>query len=82
MVHNFADVIKLLMKENITPTQANGFYYLLAPFWSMTVSAFAAAGDSSGRAHGTGGTPFRFQAANFSVGFFIFFPSPAWGFLE
>src|SRR5690348_12958948 len=38
LVHNFADVIKLLWKENITPSSAHRFYYLLAPFWSMTLS--------------------------------------------
>lgn len=38
MIHNFADVVKLLMKENITPSHANQFYYRLAPLWSMTLS--------------------------------------------
>ena len=38
MVHNFSDVVKLLNKENITPSHANRFFYAMAPFWSMTVS--------------------------------------------
>jgi NADH-quinone oxidoreductase subunit H len=38
LIHNFADVLKLLFKENITPAGAHRFYYLLAPFWSMTLS--------------------------------------------
>lgn len=38
MIHNFADVVKLVMKENIVPSSVNRFYFFLAPFWSMTVS--------------------------------------------
>src|SRR6185369_15270333 len=37
MIHNLADVVKLITKEGILPSQANRFYYLLAPFWSMTL---------------------------------------------
>ncbi len=68
MVHNFSDVVKLLNKENITPTNANRFFYAMAPFWSMTVSLLplliiplAAPIDVFGR-------NVRFQAANFDVG--------------
>ncbi len=37
MIHNLADVVKLMTKEGIVPSHANRFYYLLAPFWSMTL---------------------------------------------
>ena len=37
-IQNFADTLKLLMKENLDPRQVHGFYFLLAPFWSMTVA--------------------------------------------
>jgi len=68
MVHNFADVIKLLMKENITPSHANGFYYLLAPFWSMTVSLLPLLVVPLAAPIELAGHTIRFQAANFSVG--------------
>ena len=68
MVHNFADVIKLLMKENITPSHANGFYYLLAPFWSMTVSLLPLLVIPLAAPIELAGHTIRFQAANFSVG--------------
>ncbi len=32
MIHNIADVIKLLTKEEFFPTKANRFYFVLAPF--------------------------------------------------
>jgi len=37
MIHNLADVVKLMTKEGIVPANANRFYYLLAPLWSMTL---------------------------------------------
>ncbi len=68
MVQNFADVVKLLMKENIVPANVNRFYFMLAPFWAMTVSLlpllvvpFAAPLDFAGRT-------VRFQAADPGVG--------------
>src|SRR6185295_10576340 len=68
MIHNFADVIKLLMKENITPTHANKFYYLLAPFWSMTVSLLPLLVIPLAAPLTLAGHTFRFQAADFGVG--------------
>ncbi|MEZ4655722.1 MAG: NADH-quinone oxidoreductase subunit H [Candidatus Eisenbacteria bacterium] len=37
-IHNFADVMKLVMKEDITPGNVHKFYFLLAPFISMAVA--------------------------------------------
>lgn len=68
MIHNFADVIKLLNKENITPDGANRFYYLLAPFWSMTVSLLPLLIIPLAAPINAFGHSIRFQAANFDVG--------------
>lgn len=37
-VHNFADVMKLVMKEDITPHGVHRFYFLLAPFLAMMIA--------------------------------------------
>jgi NADH-quinone oxidoreductase subunit H len=37
-VHNFADVLKLVFKEDITPGRVHRFYFLLAPFVAMAVA--------------------------------------------
>jgi len=56
-------------ERNITPTRPTVFYYLLAPFWSHDGVAFAAAGDSSGRAHGNwAGHTLRFSSGEFQRG--------------
>jgi len=68
MIHNFADVIKLLMKENITPSQANRFYFLLAPFWSMTVALLPLLVIPLAAPIEVMGHAIRFQAADFGVG--------------
>lgn len=68
IIHNIADVIKLLMKENITPTNVNRLYYLLAPFWSMTVSLLPLLVIPLAAPITVAGHPIRFQAANFDVG--------------
>lgn len=38
MIHSLADVVKLIMKEDIIPAKANRFFYILAPFTAMTVA--------------------------------------------
>lgn len=38
MIHNIADVIKLMTKEDIIPSHVNKSYYLAAPFVAMTVA--------------------------------------------
>jgi NADH-quinone oxidoreductase subunit H len=38
VVHTLADVVKLVFKEDTTPTQANRFYFNLAPVMAMMVA--------------------------------------------
>jgi NADH-quinone oxidoreductase subunit H len=68
MIHNFSDVVKLLNKENITPTNANSFFYTMAPFWSMTVSLLPLLIIPLAAPIDVFGHTIRFQAADFSVG--------------
>lgn len=67
-VQNFADTLKLVMKENITPTNANALYYLLAPVWSMTVALLPLLVVPLAAPLVLGGHEVRFQAADFGVG--------------
>jgi NADH-quinone oxidoreductase subunit H len=78
-IQNFADTLKLLMKENLTPGKSYGFYFLLAPFWSMTIALlpllvvpFASPMDFLGQT-------VRFQAANFDVGVLYIFAITSMG---
>lgn len=38
LIHSLADVVKLIFKEDIWPSQANRFIYALAPFVAMAVA--------------------------------------------
>lgn len=38
LIHTFADVLKLVFKEDVTPRQVNRFYYTLAPMIAMGVA--------------------------------------------
>jgi NADH-quinone oxidoreductase subunit H len=68
MIHNFADVVKLMMKENIVPTHVNRFYFMLAPFWSMTVSLLPLLVIPLAAPLTLEGHTIRFQAADLGVG--------------
>jgi NADH-quinone oxidoreductase subunit H len=68
MIHNFADVVKLMMKENIVPANVNRFYFMLAPFWSMTVSLLPLLVIPLAAPLTLGGHMIRFQAADLAVG--------------
>jgi NADH-quinone oxidoreductase subunit H len=41
LIHNIADVVKLMMKEMMVPAHTNGWYFALAPFFGITVILFA-----------------------------------------
>jgi NADH-quinone oxidoreductase subunit H len=43
IVHNFADVVKLITKEDITPAHVNRFFFVLAPMIAMTVALLTVA---------------------------------------
>ena len=68
MIHNFADVVKLLMKENIVPANVNRFYFMLAPFWSMTVCLLPLLVVPLAAPENLFNHTVKFQAADLSVG--------------
>lgn len=68
MLHNIADVIKLLMKEDVTPARVERFYYLLAPFWFMAVALVPLMVVPLAAPQVFGGFPVRFQAADLDAG--------------
>ena len=67
-IQNFADTLKLLMKENITPANVNRLYFLLAPIWSMTLALLPLLVVPLAAPLDWAGKVVRFQAANFNVG--------------
>ena len=40
-IHNISDVVKLLMKEIMIPSQVNKWYFVVAPFIGITLVLFA-----------------------------------------
>jgi NADH-quinone oxidoreductase subunit H len=67
-IHNFSDTLKLLLKESITPSRVNRFYYFLAPLWAMTISLLPLLLVPLAAPVSILGHTFRFQAADFGVG--------------
>src|SRR3954470_16108413 len=43
MIHSLSDALKMIFKEDIRPTKANRFFYLIAPFLVVTPALLAAA---------------------------------------
>lgn len=43
IVHNFADVVKLITKEDIVPAHVNRFFFVLAPMIAMSVALLTVA---------------------------------------
>ncbi|MCB1173828.1 MAG: NADH-quinone oxidoreductase subunit H [Leptospiraceae bacterium] len=73
MLHNIADVIKLMMKEDITPNHVSRFYYLLAPFWAMTIALIPLMLIPFAASVPVGEFLFRFQATNFDNSLLLLF---------
>jgi NADH-quinone oxidoreductase subunit H len=73
MLHNIADVVKLLMKEDVTPNHVHKFYYHLAPFWSMTVALIPLMLIPIAAPIEVGGYSIRFQVADYESGLLMVF---------
>ncbi|MGH9507314.1 MAG: NADH-quinone oxidoreductase subunit NuoH [Terriglobales bacterium] len=63
-----ADAIKFILKEDITPTDAHPFLYLLAPAISVVLALTALAVVPIGGTFHWFGYPTQFQVANINVG--------------
>lgn len=68
MIHNLADVIKMLTKEDFTPEGANKFYFVLAPFLTLFVYFVTVAVIPFGDDIRLGDAIFSLQIADLSVG--------------
>lgn len=73
MVHNLADVIKLLTKEEFSPPGANRFYFLLAPFIVLFIYIVTVAVIPFGDDLRLGGWTFTLRAADLNVGVLYIF---------
>ncbi len=73
MLHNIADVVKLLMKEDVTPNHVQKFYYTLAPFWSMTVALIPIMLIPIAAPIQVAGYDIRFQVADYESGLLLVF---------
>lgn len=73
MLHNIADVIKLLMKEDVTPNHVQKFYYYLAPFWSMTIALLPMMLIPLAAPVDFGDTTLRFAAGDYESGLLMIF---------
>lgn len=68
LVHSLTDVIKLVMKEDITPSRVNKFFYYLAPFIAMSVALVTFAVLPFADSIRWNGEWITFQAADLNAG--------------
>lgn len=68
MLHNIADVIKLITKEDIVPTKANKFLFHLAPLIAIFVASVTIGVIPFAESIDFNGYVINFQAANLNVG--------------
>lgn len=68
MIHSLADVLKLVMKEDILPARVNRFFYYLAPFTAMTVACVTFAVIPFGAPVPWNGRQITLQAADLNAG--------------
>lgn len=73
MLHTIADVIKLLVKEDITPPNAQRFYYLLAPMWAVAISLLPIMLIPLAAPVDVAGFHIRFQTADYTSGLLMLF---------
>lgn len=67
-IHNFADMIKLLFKEDIIPTNAHRVLYLAAPMIALCVAVLTVAVIPMAAPINIGGINISFQIANLNIG--------------
>lgn len=72
-IHNLADVVKLLAKEEFIPPGANKFYFLLAPFLTLFVYFITVAVIPFGDTVRIGAFSFSLQVADLNVGVLYLF---------
>lgn len=68
MLHNIADVIKLINKEDIIPTQVNRFFYHLAPLIAIFVASVTVGVIPFAEPIQLGDYTLRFQIADLNIG--------------
>ncbi len=68
LLHSLSDVIKLLTKEDIIPTNAHKPFYLLAPFLALMIACVTYAVIPFAHPLTINGEMFTFQAADLNVG--------------
>ncbi|MBI2066767.1 MAG: NADH-quinone oxidoreductase subunit H [Deltaproteobacteria bacterium] len=73
IIHNLADVIKLLCKEEFIPAGANRFYFVLSPLIIMFVYIVTTAVIPFGDLVRIGETAFSLQIADLNVGILYLF---------
>jgi NADH-quinone oxidoreductase subunit H len=79
LIHSLADVVKLVFKEDIFPTNANKFIYALAPFMAMAVACMTFAVIPWAAPLSLNGETFTLQAADLSVGILYIFAISSMG---
>ena len=73
LLHALADVIKLIFKEDLWPTQASRFIYALAPFLAMAVASMTFAVIPWAAPLEINGQPWPLQALNMGAGILFIF---------
>lgn len=68
LLHALADVIKLIFKEDLWPTQASRFVYALAPFLAMAVACMTFAVIPWGAPLEINGAPWTLQPLDMNAG--------------
>lgn len=69
IIHNLADVVKLLCKQDIIPTQANRIIYVVAPMIAIFVASVTVGVVPFGEPLHIGGMIIPLQIADLNVGF-------------
>ncbi|MBI3666479.1 MAG: NADH-quinone oxidoreductase subunit H, partial [Acidobacteria bacterium] len=68
LLQPFADILKLLTKEDLIPPQANKFLFLLAPFLAVSLALISVAVIPFGRDVKILGVPVSLQLSDLNIG--------------